>query len=75
MTDVDGVRDGTGVTRAVLTAAEARSLIDEGVATGGMQAKLEAAMHALQAGVEEVLVAPGAMPGVVGCLLYTSRCV
>jgi acetylglutamate kinase len=72
MTDVDGVRDGTGVTRAVLTAAEARSLIDEGVATGGMQAKLEAAMHALQAGVEEVLVAPGAMPGVVGLLLSGS---
>ncbi len=73
LTDVDGVRDGAGATREVLTAAEARGLIDEGVATGGMHAKLEAAMQALHAGVEEVLVAPGAKPGVVGLLLSGSR--
>jgi acetylglutamate kinase len=69
LTDVDGVRDGAGVTREVLTAGEARSLIDQGVATGGMQAKLEAAINALHAGVEEVLVAPGAKPGIVELLL------
>jgi acetylglutamate kinase len=73
LTDVDGVRDGSGVTREVLTAAQARGLIDEGVATGGMQAKLEAAMLALHTGVKEVLVAPGARPGVVGLVLSGSR--
>jgi acetylglutamate kinase len=73
LTDVDGVRDGSGTTREVLTAADARGLIDEGVATGGMQAKLEAAMLALHTGVEEVLIAPGAKPGVVGLLLSGSR--
>jgi acetylglutamate kinase len=69
LTDVEGVRDETGATREVLTAAQAKSLIVAGVATGGMQAKLEAAMAALHAGVEEVLIAPGAKPGIIGSLL------
>lgn len=73
MTDVDGVRDGAGVIREVLTAAQARGLIDEGVATGGMQAKLEAAILALHTGVEEVSVASGAKPGVLDLLLSGSR--
>jgi acetylglutamate kinase len=73
LTDVDGVRNGAGAACEVLTAAEAKSLIDEGVATGGMQAKLEAAMLALHAGVREVLVAPGAKPGVVDLLLRGSQ--
>ena len=34
-----------------------------------MQAKLEAAMDALQKGVQQVLIAPGALAGVVGKLL------
>jgi len=65
LTDVEGVRDGAGQIRETLSAAEARRLIREGVATGGMQAKLEAALAALQQGVGEVLIAPGAHPGVV----------
>jgi len=73
LTDVEGVRDGGGVVREVLTAAEAQSLIDQGVATGGMQAKLEAAMSALHAGVGEVLIAPGAKPGIVGLALNGSQ--
>ncbi len=72
LTDVEGVRDGEGSTRDVLTAAEAVDLIQSGVATGGMQAKLEAALSALNAGVEEVLIAPGARPDVVSMLLSGS---
>lgn len=72
LTDVDGVRDGQGVTREVLTAAEARELIQAGIATGGMRAKLEAAISALDAGVEEVFIAPGAKPGVVDLVLRSS---
>src|SRR5713101_7800476 len=64
LSDVEGVRDGTGQTRESLTAAEARGLIRDGVATGGMQAKLEAALVALQRTVGEVLIAPGAHPGI-----------
>jgi acetylglutamate kinase len=73
LTDVDGVRDGAGVTRAVLTAEEAQSLIEDGTATGGMQAKLEAAMLALHAGVAEVLIAPGANPGISGLFIGDSK--
>jgi acetylglutamate kinase len=70
LTDVEGVRDGAGVTRETLTAENARELIRDGVATGGMQAKLEAALAAIEQGrVAEVLIAPGARSGIVQSLL------
>lgn len=69
LTDVEGVRDGRGVVRETLNANEARELIHAGIATGGMQAKLEAAISALGSGVEEVLIAPGSKPGIVDSLL------
>src|SRR5262249_9625236 len=46
LTDVEGVRDAAGQTRDQLTVAEAQDLIRSGAATGGMQAKLEAAIRA-----------------------------
>jgi acetylglutamate kinase len=73
LTDVEGVRDGTGQARESLTGAEARAFIRDGVATGGMQAKLEAALAALQQGVGEVLIAAGTHPGVVTKLVAGSR--
>jgi acetylglutamate kinase len=69
LTDVEGVRDKDGVICPTLTCDQAGMLIREGVATGGMQAKLEAAMDALRKGVSQVLIAPGALAGVVGRLL------
>jgi len=72
LTDVDGVRDGAGQVRPVLSAAEAQELIRAGVATGGMQAKLEAAIEALRRGVGEVLIAPGATAGIVESTLKQS---
>jgi acetylglutamate kinase len=60
LTDVEGVLDGAKNIRRTLTAAESRQLIDDGIATGGMQAKLNAALAALAAGVPEVRIAPGA---------------
>ncbi len=68
LTDVDGVRDASGSTCAQLTSREATDLIHTGAATGGMQAKLEAAMGALGQGVGQVLIAPGARPGIVPAL-------
>jgi acetylglutamate kinase len=65
LTDVEGVLDGAGLVRPVLTADQSRQLIADGVATGGMQAKLEAAMAALAGGVEQVRIAPGAAEGVL----------
>ncbi|MBM3785797.1 MAG: acetylglutamate kinase [Acidobacteria bacterium] len=71
LTDVDGVKGAGGEVIATLTVAEAQKLISDGVATGGMQAKLDAAAGALKAGVGEVIIAPGAAPGIVARLLRT----
>jgi acetylglutamate kinase len=68
LTDVDGVRDGAGAVAPVLDAAGARKLIEDGVATGGMQAKLNAALSALEQGIEEVRIVPGARPGILAAL-------
>jgi acetylglutamate kinase len=69
LTDVDGVRDASGQNAAQLTINEMRELIATGVATGGMQAKLESAILALENGVGQVVIAPGARPGVIADLL------
>ena len=66
LTDVEGVLDANGKIRPQLTTSESAQLIAEGVATGGMQAKLNAAASALAEGVGQVLIAPGAVPGVLG---------
>jgi acetylglutamate kinase len=72
LTDVDGVRDQEGRTRHQLTIEEALGLIASGAATGGMQAKIEAAVAALRQGVGQVRIAPGARAGVVAELLAGS---
>ena len=59
-TDVAGVRGEDGMTLPVVTPASARELIDRGIATGGMQAKVTAALDALAAGIGEVVIVPGA---------------
>ena len=69
LTDVAGVMDGSHEVRPLLTAGEARALIASGVATGGMQAKLNAALAALEAGIAEVRIAPGAADRVLGRIL------
>ncbi len=69
LTDVEGVRDGEGVTRTTLTTAQAAELIASGAATGGMQAKLEAATKALESGVKKVWIAPGAREDSIEVLL------
>ena len=69
LTDVDGVLDANKNIRGDLTAAECAQLIAAGVATGGMQAKLNAAAGALEGGVGQVQIAPGARPGVLAQVL------
>jgi acetylglutamate kinase len=71
LTDVEGVRDAEGKTRPSLTVLEAQELIRDGIASGGMQAKLEAAVEALRNGVRAVLIGPGSQPGIVDTLLTT----
>jgi acetylglutamate kinase len=69
LTDVEGVMDAGRRVRAALTVAESRGLIEAGIATGGMQAKLNAAIEALTAGVGQVRIAAGAAERVVERLL------
>jgi acetylglutamate kinase len=68
LTDVDGVRMADGTVAASLTPAGIDRLIADGVATGGMQAKLESARRALEAGVRKIVIAPGQLSGIVSRL-------
>lgn len=65
LTDVAGVRLDDGTTAPELSAVECRRLIADGVATGGMQAKLNAAVSGLESGVGQVVIAPGAEAGLL----------
>ncbi len=69
LTDVDGVKDAGGQVIPTLSLEQSRLLIADGVATGGMQAKLNAAAEALLGGVGEVVIAPGSAPDIVARLL------
>ena len=65
LTDVPGVLDKDKTLIHVLTTAECRELIESGVASGGMQAKLNAASDAVANGVQEVRIVKGSDPFVV----------
>ena len=65
----DGVLDESKRLCPELTAADCRRLIADGVATGGMQAKLNAATAALRQGVGQVRIAPGSAPDALARLL------
>lgn len=69
LTDVPGVKGADGAVIDVLTATAAKQLIADGIATGGMEAKLVSACEALEGGVGSVTIAPGATPGVLAALL------
>jgi acetylglutamate kinase len=58
LTDVPGVQDGEGRLLPRLSPAEARSLIDSGVITGGMIPKVEGCLHALS-GVSSTQIIDG----------------
>lgn len=65
LTDVPGVLDAEKRPLPLLTVADCRALIETGVATGGMQAKLNAAIDAVSNGVGEVRIVRGSDPGIV----------
>jgi acetylglutamate kinase len=65
LTDVSGVLDAAKAIIPVLTAEDCQKLIDAGVATGGMQAKLNAAADAVAGGVHQVSIVKGSDPFIV----------
>jgi acetylglutamate kinase len=73
LTDVAGVLDANGKLIRQMTRADAQKLIDDGVATGGMIPKLETVMHALDAGVEAVVVLDGRKPHAILVELFSEH--
>jgi acetylglutamate kinase len=59
MTDVSGVKDGSGQLLSSLHAAQAKGLIQSGVIAGGMIPKVECALEAVAGGVEKVHIVDG----------------
>lgn len=71
LTDVEGVLDGQKRLIRQMTLADARTLIETGVAAGGMIPKLETAIAALEAGVEAVVILDGRKPHAMLMELFT----
>ena len=65
LTDVEGVLDQNGTLVPKLTAGQAENLITSGVAHGGMEAKLRAAIAGLGQGIACVRIVAGAVKGVL----------
>ncbi|NEX93779.1 acetylglutamate kinase [Caulobacter sp. 17J65-9] len=73
LTDVPGVLDKNGELIRQMTVAEARKLIADGTATGGMIPKLETAIAAVESGVEAVVVLDGRRPHAMLVELFTEH--
>jgi acetylglutamate kinase len=71
LTDVGGVLDRDGRRIPRLTVAECRQMVVEGTATGGMIPKLETAIHAVEQGVEAVVILDGRRPHAMLSELFT----
>ena len=69
LTDVPGVKDAEGEVLAQLDRKRVTELIDSGAAQGGMRAKLESAMQAMEAGIREIVIAAGVEDNVCRRLL------
>jgi len=65
LTDVPGVLDANKNLMHALCIEDCQNLIDSGVATGGMQAKLNSATDAVRSGVKEVSIVKGSDPDIV----------
>ena len=59
LTDIEGVMDGDGNLLTDLSSDEARGLIKDGTAKGGMIPKLTTAIDAVEGGVEAVVILDG----------------
>jgi len=73
LTDVAGVKGADGEIIRQMNVAEARGLIADGVATGGMIPKLETAIAAIESGVEAVVILDGRRPHAMLVELFTEH--
>jgi acetylglutamate kinase len=70
---VPGVLDAKGELIRQVSVADARALIADGVATGGMIPKLETAIAAVEGGVEAVVILDGRRPHAMLVELFTEH--
>ncbi len=73
LTDVSGVKDGTGNVLEEMTIEAAKGLIADGVIAGGMIPKVSTAMDALNRGVDGVVILDGRAPHAVLLELFTEH--
>ncbi len=73
LTDVSGVKDGTGTVLEEMTIEAAKGLIADGVIAGGMIPKVSTAMDALNRGVDGVVILDGRAPHAVLLELFTEH--
>ncbi len=73
LTDVAGVLDATGRRIEQMTVDQAQDAIASGVASGGMIPKLETAIHAVEQGVEAVVILDGRRPHAMLTELFTEH--
>ncbi|MGF1474816.1 MAG: acetylglutamate kinase [Geminicoccaceae bacterium] len=73
LTDVEGVLDADKSLRKRLSATEARAMIEDGTATGGMIPKLETCLTALAGGVETAYIVDGRVPHVILLEVFTEQ--
>jgi acetylglutamate kinase len=73
LTDVEGVLDKNKNLVQQLTIEEARSLIKDGVISGGMIPKIEGCIEVVEAGVEAVVIIDGRVPHCVLLELFTTH--
>ena len=73
LTDVPGVLDQDGNLIKQLTVNEAKALIADGTVSGGMIPKVETCIHAIEAGVEGVVILNGKTAHAVLLELYTKH--
>jgi acetylglutamate kinase len=73
LTDVPGVLDKNKQLIPELTVNEARTLIADGTATGGMIPKIETCIYAIEQGVEGVVILDGKVPHSVLLELLTDH--
>ncbi len=69
LTDVPGVRDGSGAVLSRLSRARLGALIDDGTVHGGMLPKVKACLAALASGAQAACICDGRDPGALLPLL------
>ncbi|WP_395645267.1 acetylglutamate kinase [Terricaulis sp.] len=73
LSDIPGVLDKHGELIREMTVADARRLIEDGTASGGMIPKLQTCIAALESGVEAAVILDGRTPHVLLMELFTEH--